>query len=142
MTVLMNIDCIFTFDKLDKFGGTQSFGDLDVEIEKADTCWISLLNEKFFPKLAAYCADMDRDVKDLNKLSTSANWKIYSGCTGVDGLVGHSGKWLYGHGHNDLDKWELELTNKHNFGKNVDWSWMYASDPMQALIEKHRKMAA
>lgn len=142
MTVLMNIDCIFTFDKFDKFDSTQSFGDIDIEIEKEDTCWVSLLNDKFFPKLTAYCADMDRDVKDLNKLSTCANWKIYSNCTGINGLIGHNGKWFFGHGRNDLDNWELELTNKYGFGKNVDWSWMYAKDPTQAWIEKLKQIAA
>jgi hypothetical protein len=140
MTALMRIDCILTFDSFDRGESMQSFGNFDIEIEQGDTSRRSLLNDKFFPKLTDFCTIFRRDVRDLNTLSTSANWKIYSDYTGVEESSEYVFKWFFGEQPYDQHPWDLELTKKYGFGSNVDWSWMSADDPFEAAKMKKIKL--
>ncbi len=136
MTTTMKMNCILTFDVPDASGNTQNFFDIEILVGKQDNCWQALLDKELFCLIPALCASAGRDVRSLSKLSTAANWNVFKHCTGKEGLVGHNGKWFFGHGRDDLDAWEQRLMQEYGFGADVDWSWMHEKDPMKAWTEK------
>ena len=126
-SIYMAMNVILTFDKVGgRYEDTQEFFDLKIPVKKSDTNVIVFLNHKFFPKIVEKCMRFNRSPRDLIKISTCSNWDIYEEITNEQSLdaLGHSCKWYFGCGRNDLDGWEKYLMESLNFGQDSDSSWL------------------
>jgi hypothetical protein len=126
-SIYMAMNVILTFDKVGgRYEDKQEFFDLKIPVKKSDTNVIVFLNNKFFPKIVEKCMRFNRSPRDLIKISTCSNWDIYEEITNEQSLdaLGHSCKWHFGCGRNDLDGWEKYLMESLNFGQDSDSSWL------------------
>ena len=123
----MAVNVILTFDNIGgEYQDTQEFFDLKIPVKKSDTDVTAFLNKKFFPKIFEECIKFNRSQRDLIKISTASNWGIYEEVTNEKSLhaLGHSCKWYFGCGRNDLDGWEKYLMESLSFGQDADSSWL------------------
>lgn len=122
----LDVNVILTFDTCDKYGCTQEFFDLKIPISSREKNAASFMHQKFFKRVTKFCARIGRDVHDLIKISTASNWKFFTEVTGKQSLpdLGHSCKWYFGNGRDDLDLWEQNLMKTCGFGSQVDMSWV------------------
>jgi len=126
-SIYMAVNVILTFDKEGgRYKDMQEFFDLKIPVKKSDTNVIVFLNNKFFPKIVEKCIKFDRSPRDLIKISTASNWDLYEEITNEQSLdaLGHSCKWYFGCGRNDLDGWEKYLMESLNFGQDADSAWI------------------
>ena len=126
-SIYMAVNVILTFDNIGgEYQDTQEFFDLKIPVKKSDTDVTAFLNKKFFPKIFEECIKFNRSQRDLIKISTASNWGVYEEVTNEKSLhaLGHSCKWYFGCGRNDLCEWEKYLMDTFNFGQDVDSSWI------------------
>ncbi len=133
----LNIDVILTFESYNSNGNSQEYFELLIPISETEVSAIDFFNTNFFPQIVDICKIAKRRVEDLSKISTASNWNIFEETTNLDSLtkLGHSCKWFFGNGRNDLDSWELELIAKYNFGIDVDMSWIGNPNLTQKYFE-------
>jgi len=122
-SIYMAVNVILTFDKIGgEYQDTQELFHLQIPVKKSDTDVFEFLNKEFFPIIVEECIEFNRSPRDLIKISTASNWKVYQEVTNEKSLyaLGHSCKWFFGCGRNDLDGWEKYLMETFNFGKDAD----------------------
>lgn len=120
------VNVILTFAQEDPNYGTQEIFDIQLPVNQKETSAIEFLNSKLFKRIAQKCDQFGRDPKQLVKISTGANWSVFAAKTGQRTLpdLGHPCKWYFGVGRDDLDSWEQSLMHRHEFGMDVDMSWL------------------
>lgn len=131
----MSVNVILTFDKDGPSGDSQEIFNLKLPVNKRDKNAITFFHDKFFKRVVKKCKLLGRNPRDLIKISTCSNWMAFESVTGQESLVdlGHSCKWYFGKGREDLDPWELKLIQLYGFGEDVDMSWVNADDVRAAL---------
>lgn len=131
----MNVNVILTFNTSNKQGESQEFFDLKLAISKMEISAGQFMHSKFFKKIVAKCKIFNRNPEDLIKISTASNWGLFKDVTGLPSLneLGHSCKWFFGNGRDDLDDWEQTLMKTYSFGINADMSYIFQ---MQELARK------
>jgi len=124
--VFMNVNVILTFESMNKYGERQEFFDLALPISKAESHAYTFINNKLFKRIVKKCQLLNRRVEDLTKISTASDWDLFEKTTNLESLwkQGHSCKWYFGSGRNDLDAWERNLMSKYKFGNDADMSWV------------------
>ena len=122
----LTVNVILTFAQDDPQYGTQDIFDIQLPVTRKETNAAEFLNKKLFKRLVHKCHQFGRDPKQLIKISTAANWSVFAAQTGQRTLpdLGHSCKWYFGVGRDDLDKWEESLMRRYEFGVAADMSWM------------------
>lgn len=122
----MHVNVILTFNTQDKDGETQEFFDLSIPISKKEVSAADFIHTKFFKRVAKKIALLGREAGDLIKISTASNWGLFEEITGLDALwtLGHSCKWFFGNGREDLCTWEKALMSEFHFGTNADMSYL------------------
>jgi hypothetical protein len=134
----MHIDVILTFNTQDKNGETQEFFNLNIPVSKKEVSAANFMHTKFFKRVAKKIVLLNREAGELVKISTASDWGKFEGITGLDSLctLGHSCKWFFGNGREDLDAWEEVLISEYGFGTNADMS--YVNNPeTKALIANY-----
>ena len=128
--VFMNVNVILTFESMNVDGDRQEFFDLALPVSKTESDAYTFLNNKLFKRIFKKCELLNRRVEDLTKISTASDWDLFEKTTNLESLwkQGHSCKWHFGSGRNDLDAWESELMSKYKFGIDADMSWI--GDPV------------
>ena len=131
----MNVNVILTFDNEDNLGDTQDIFNLRIPVNKRDKNAITFFHEKMFKRIVKKCKVIGRNPRDLVKISTCSNWRVFESVTGQESLasLGHSCKWYFGNGRDDLDSWELNLIKLYGFGEDVDMSWVNDQEARRAL---------
>ncbi len=114
------IDTILTFRPSKKFECSQEFPEFVVVFDFGEDP-LDALDEKFFPLIEDFCNSVGRDCADLIKISTCAPWTLFKQRTQLPSLMdyGHSGKWYFGYERDDLDPWEMFLTERFGFGTRL-----------------------
>jgi len=122
----MNVNVILTFNTLEFYEDPQEFFDIKLPVSKREISAYNFIDNKLFHRVVKKCNYYKRDVRQLIKISTSANWMIFEECTNLQPLykLGHSCKWFFGVGRNDLDEWEKHLMEKYSFGLSADMSFV------------------
>jgi hypothetical protein len=117
----MYVNVILSFNSLNAFGDTQEFFDLYLPINKKEKDAVSFLDKKLFKRIAAKCKRYGRCKKDLYKISTASNWKLFEEITGKTSLtsLGHNCKWYFNDKVNHLDEWEESLKREFYFGTDL-----------------------
>jgi len=121
----METNVILTFDKCGgKFNDSQEMIDFNIPISKLDINLYAFMYKKFFPRVVKSCAKLSRSPRDLIKISSCFDWDIFTKLTNTKSLdeFGHSCKWKFGNGRNDLDPWEKHLMEAFEFGQDADMS--------------------
>ncbi len=113
----LRINCILTFEN---FTGGQEWFDVYVPVRKKEKSVKDLLDRAFFPAICKQCSKLGRDVADLNKISTAADWTAYKTYVGIDSaeLDAGNGKFFYGKQFGWKDSWTIEQEEKFKFGAN------------------------
>lgn len=120
----MYFNVILTFDSINEYGDSQEFFEMKLPLKKDEGHSIQFLMSKFFPKIVTKCSNFNRSVGNLIKISTASDWDLFEKVTGLESLcaLGHSCKWYFGKGRNDLDEWEIMLMKKYGFGTEANLS--------------------
>lgn len=120
----MYFNVILTFNSISECGDSQEFFEMKLPLKKDEGHSAYFLMNKFFPKVVTKCATFNRSVGDLIKISTSSDWDLFEKVTGLESLctLGHSCKWYFGKGRNELDEWEIMLMKKYGFGTEANLS--------------------
>lgn len=120
----MYFNVILTFDSINEYGDSQEFFEMKLPLKKNEGNSIKFLMSKFFPKIGTKCSNFNRSVGNLIKISTASDWDFFEKVTGLESLctLGHSCKWYFGKGRNDLDEWEIMLMKKYGFGTEANLS--------------------
>lgn len=124
--IYMNVNVILTFYTWDDDGETQEFFDLKLAVSKKEASADLFMHSKFFKKIVDKCKKYNRSPEDLIKISTASDWSLFKEVTGLPSLdeLGHSCKWFFGTGRDDLDEWEKALMKIHGFGTHADMSYV------------------
>ena len=122
----MHVNVILTFNTQDKNGETQEFFNLSIPVSKKEVSAADFMHIKFFKRVAKKMLLLKREAGDLIKISTASNWDLFEEITGLDALstLGHSCKWFFGNGREDLDAWEEALMSEYGFGISADMSYV------------------
>jgi len=122
----LSVNVILTFAQDDPDYGTQDIFDIQLPVNRKETSAVEFLNSKLFKRIAQKCHQFGRDPKQLVKISTAANWSVFAAKTGQCTLpdLGHSCKWYFGVGRDDLDNWEESLMRRYEFGVDADMRWL------------------
>jgi hypothetical protein len=134
----MHVNVILTFYTPDNDGETQEFFDLYIPVGKKEVSAADFMHTKFFKRVAKKMQLLKREAGDLIKISTASNWDLFEEITGLDALstLGHSCKWFFGNGREDLCAWEEVLMSEYGFGRSADMS--YINNPeTKALIANY-----
>lgn len=120
------VNVILTFAQDDPEYGTQDIFDIQLPVNRKETNAVEFLDSKLFKRIAQKCHQFGRDPRQLTKISTAANWSVFAAKTGQRTLpdLGHTCKWYFGVGRDDLDSWEESLMHRYEFGVDVDMSWL------------------
>ena len=120
------VNVILTFAKSDLNYGTQDIFDIQLPVNRKESNAVDFLNAKLFKRVVQKCLQFGRDPRQLIKISTAANWSVFAAKTGQQSLpdLGHSCKWYFGVGRDDLDIWEESLMRRHEFGVDADMGWL------------------
>lgn len=120
----MNVDVILTFSTTNELGEAQLRFDLKLPVSKDEVDAVKFIHRKFFKEIVAQCKKYNRNVEELVKISTSSDWNLFTQVTGLPSLdeLGHSCKWFFGTGRDDLDEWEQALMKIYGFGTKADMS--------------------
>jgi hypothetical protein len=134
----MSVNVILTFNTQDRHGGTQEFFDLLLPISKKEVSAAEFMHAKFFKRIAKKMVLFNREAGNLVKISTASDWGLFEEITGLPALstLGHSCKWFFGNGREDLDAWEEVLMNEYGFGTNADMSCVNNPE-IKALIANY-----
>jgi hypothetical protein len=124
--ISMDVNVILTFESMNDFAETQEIFDLTLPVSKDEIDAISFINKQLFKRIVAECRLLNRPVGDLWKISTAGDWDAFNEITNLPTLVdlGHSCKWYFGRGADELSEWEQSLSDKYGFGINTDMSWV------------------
>jgi hypothetical protein len=142
----MAVNVIMTFNDENKWGDTQEFLDIKLPVSSSEQNAVKFIDKKLFKRIEAKCQVLGRDPRQLIKISTASNWRLFEEKTGKSSLdsLGHSCKWHFGQGRLDLDEWETELASKYGFGNAADLSWVNEPDPavraelyLDQVIQRH-----
>ena len=123
----MRANVILTFNKNGgEFNDLQEIINLNIPISKSDINLYAFMNKKFFPRVVKSCTKLNRSPRDLEKISSCSDWHVFTKVTNTKSLdeFGHSCKWWFGNGRNDLDSWEKHLMEIFDFGQDVDMSYV------------------
>lgn len=134
----MHVNVILTFNTQDKDGETQEFFNLNIPVSKNEVSAADFMHTKFFKRVAKKMLLLKREAGDLIKISTASDWDLFEETTGLDALctLGHSCKWFFGNGREDLGTWEEVLMSEYGFGTSADMS--YVNNPeTKALIANY-----
>ena len=118
---LMYVDLILTFKTPNEEGEFQEFYEFYLPVTKNQSDAISFIDSTLFPEIMELCEELNRDARDLMKISTASDWSFFKSKTNLPSLpdLGHTCKWYFGLNRNDLDPWERGLMDRHSFGRNV-----------------------
>lgn len=122
----LEIDVIMTFQSTDNFEFHQEFCTAKAPVNEGDKNVVNFVHQNILLDIPEICFLLDRKLADLLKISIFSNWDVYTKVTGSRSLpdIGHSCKWHFGIGRNDLDDWEKILMQKHGFGSACDMGWV------------------
>ena len=122
----MYFNVILTFNSNNEYGDSQEFFEMKLPLKKDEGHSAKFMMNKFFPKVVGKCANFNRSVGSLIKISTASDWDLFEKVTGFESLctLGHSCKWHFGEGRNDLDEWEIMLMKEYGFGTEVNLSYI------------------
>ena len=131
----MGVNVILTFETPDGRGERQEFFDLSIPVGEREKSADEFINNKLFKRIVKKCHLLNRDPRDLIKISTASAWSVFERKTGLPSLgsLGHSCKWYFGKGRNDLDLWEIYLSAQYGFGVHADMSRENRLNAEQAL---------
>lgn len=126
----MYFNVILTFNESNDYSDSQEFFDMRLPLSKKEIHSSVFLMKKFFPKILDKCVKYNRNPSNLIKISTASDWDLFEEYTGLKSLVsyGHSCKWYFGKGRNDLDWWENMLMEKFGFGVDADLSFLFSAN--------------
>ena len=101
----LDVNVILTFSSPDTYGDLQEFFDLKLPINKKESTAINFLDKKLFKRIASKCDKYRRNKKQLIKISTASNWKLFEQVTGKPSLasLGHNCKWYFNDDINQLN---------------------------------------
>ena len=118
----LDVNVILTFSSPDAYGDLQEFFDLKLPINKKESTAINFLDKKLFKRIASKCDKYRRNKKQLIKISTASNWKLFEQVTGKPSLasLGHNCKWYFNDDINQLDYWEKQLKQDYQFGTAIN----------------------
>lgn len=134
----MHVNVILTFNTQDKSGETQEVFNLSIPVGKNEVSAGDFMHAKFFKRIVKKIVLFNREAGDLIKISTASNWGLFEEITGLPALstLGHSCKWFFGNGRDDLDAWEEALMSEYGFGTSADMS--YVNNPeIKVLIANY-----
>lgn len=139
----MHVNVILTFNTQDNKGETQEFFDLSIPVSKKEVSAADFMHTKFFKRVVKKIALLGREAEDLIKISTASNWDLFEEITGLKALctLGHSCKWFFGNGREDLCAWEEALMSEFNFGTSADMSYVNNAET-KALIANYYALNA
>lgn len=125
----MSVNVILTFNTF-KNDDKQEVFDIKLPISSHEISAFHFFHLKFFKRVQKKCITLNRNPKDLIKISTCSDWNLFEKVTNLPALCekGHPCKWYFGNGRNDLDVWEKELMRIYGFGTNHDMSWVNDGD--------------
>lgn len=123
----MNVNVILTFNTSNEHGERQEFFDLKLAVSKKEASADLFMHSKLFKKIFDKCKKFNRNPGDLIKISTASDWGLFEEVTGLPSLddLGHSCKWFFGTGRDDLDEWEQALMKIYGFGNKADLSHIF-----------------
>ena len=134
--IKMRSNVILTFDTAsEEFGETQEIFDVYLQIKDDEASSLDFLNRELFPKIVEKCTANLRNPKDLMKISTASDWKLFNQATGKPSLcdLSHPCKWYFGFDRPDMDFWERDLMIRHGFGKNVSVGELFQPEYLEML---------
>lgn len=138
MSIPMYCNVILTFETpVGIYMDTQEMFDLTLRIRKSETSCIDFLNRELFPRIARACEKLNRNHRDLMKISTASNWDLFEKTTNLPGLasLNHSGKWFFGANRSDLDFWEIDLMRRLGLGSDVKFDNNFPDE----YFEQHKQ---
>lgn len=123
----MNVNVILTFNTSNEHVERQEFFDLKLAVSKKEASADLFMHSKLFKKIVDKCKKYNRNPGDLIKISTASDWGLFEEVTGLPSLdeLGHSCKWFFGTGRDDLDEWEQALMKIYGFGNKADLSHIF-----------------
>lgn len=123
----MNVNVILTFNTSNEHVERQEFFDLKLAVSKKEASADLFMHSKLFKKIVDKCKKYNRNPGDLIKISTASDWGLFEEVTGLPSLdeLGHSCKWFFGTGRDDLDEWEQALMKIYGFGTKADLSHIF-----------------
>ena len=139
MTTPMHCNVILTFETpAGIYMDTQEIFDLTLRIRKSETSCIDFLNRELFPRIVKTCEQLDRDHRDLMKISTASDWDLFEKTTNLPSLAGlnHSCKWYFGAARSDLDFWEIDLMRRLSLGTTVTFEDKFTAEYFEQLKQK------
>jgi hypothetical protein len=113
----MDINVILTFSSLETSEVTQELFDVATNIYEDDDA-VSFLHRELFGRLAYICDDLDCDIREIVKISTAANWSIFTKATNMPSLpdYGHCCKWWFALSEGEFSAWEKYLQRVYQIG--------------------------
>ena len=139
MSIPMYCNVILTFETpAGIYMDTQEMFDLTLRIRKSETSCIDFLNRELFPRIVKSCKRLDRDHRDLMKISTASDWDLFEKTTNLPSLASlkHSCKWYFGTDRSDLDFWELDLMRRLGLGSDVKFDNNFTDEYFEQLKQK------
>ena len=122
MSKTMHCNVILTFNSSGGiYDDFQEIFNLNLQIHEKETSCIDFLNRELFPRILKKCKSLNRDHRDLIKISTASDWDLFYNQTQLLSLdsLGHSCKWFFGADRPEMDFWENDLANRLGFGTNA-----------------------
>ena len=139
MTSPMYCNVILTFETpTGIYMDTQEMFDLTLRIRKSETSCIDFLNRELFPRIVKECEKLNRDHRDLMKISTASDWDLFEKTTNLPSLwsLGHPCKWFFGPNRSDLDFWEQDLTRRLGLGSEVKFDNNFTDEYFEQIQQK------
>ena len=135
-SVYMNV--ILTFNTCDNEGNSHEIFDLYLPLKEDEESAVSFLMSEFFGRIADMCVELGRRKEELIKISTASDWDVFEYVTHKQSLIslGHSCKWYFGIGRDDLDQWEEYLMSHLGFGTDADLSEWYSTAMYEAVRQQ------
>jgi hypothetical protein len=131
----MYMNVIMTFNTYNDDGNSQEIFDLYLPLKEDEGSAVSLLMREFFGRIADKCVELGRRKEELIKISTASDWGVFEYVTHKQSLtsLGHSCKWYFGTGRDDLDEWEEYLMSHLGFGTDADMSERFSTAMNEAV---------
>ena len=139
MSIPMYCNVILTFEtSAGIYMDTQEMFDLTLRIRKSETSCIDFLNRELFPRIVRACEKLNRDYRDLMKISTASDWDLFEKSTNLPSLwsLDHPCKWFFGPNRPDLDFWEQDLTRRLGLGSEVKFDNNFTDEYFEQLKQK------
>ena len=131
----MYMNVILTFNTYNDDRNSQEIFDLYLPLKEDEDSAVSLLMREFFGRIADKCVELGRRKEELIKISTASDWDVFEYVTHKQSLIslGHSCKWYFGTGRDDLDEWEEYLMSHLGFGTDADMSERFSTAMNEAV---------